>query len=80
MDVVRAQERSEAIRRQLSELDDRLQDDIDNITFSMGAEDEVLETINVKPKSTDIHLELFGLAWIPYRKDMTGGLHPDWSQ
>lgn len=80
MDVVRAQERAEAIRGQLSELDDRLQDDIDNFTFSMGAEDEVLETINVKPKSTDIHLELFGLAWIPYRKDMNGGLHPDWSQ
>ena len=79
MDVARAQERAEAVRLQLSELDDRLQEDIDAIEFSMDAEAEELEKISVKPKSTDITLEIFGLAWMPFRKNAGGGLSPDWN-
>jgi hypothetical protein len=78
MDVARAQERADAVRRQLSELDDRLQEDIDAIEFSIDAEAEELEKISVKPKSTDITLEIFGLAWMPFRKNAGGGLSPDW--
>jgi hypothetical protein len=78
MDVARAQERAEAVRLQLSELDERLQEDIDAIEFSMDAEAEKLEEISVKPKSTDITLEIFGLAWMPFRKNAGGGLGPDW--
>ena len=79
MDVARAQERAEAVRLQLSELDERLQEDIDAIAFSMDAEAEALEKISVKPKSTDITLEIFGLAWMPFRKNAGGGLSPDWN-
>jgi hypothetical protein len=78
MDVARAQERAEAVRLQLSELDERLQEDIDAIEFSMDAEAEELEKISVKPKSTDITLEIFGLTWMPFRKNVGGGLSPDW--
>jgi hypothetical protein len=78
MDVARAQERAEAVRLQLSELDGRLQADIDAITFSMDAGAEELEEISVKPKSTDITLEIFGLVWMPFRKNAGGGLSPDW--
>ena len=78
MDVARARERAEAVSRQLSELDESLQEDIDNITFSMDADAEELEEISVKPKSTDITLEIFGLAWMPFRKNAGGGLSPDW--
>jgi hypothetical protein len=78
MDVARAQERADAVRLQLSELDERLQADIDAIDFSMDAGDEELEEISVKPKSTDITLEIFGLAWMPFRKNAGGGLSPDW--
>jgi len=79
MDVARAQERAEAVRLQLSELDERLKEDIDAIGFSMDAETEKLEEISVKPKSTDITLEIFGLAWMPYRKNAGGGLSADWN-
>ena len=78
MDVARAQERAEAVRLQLSELEGRLQADIDAIAFSMDAGAEELEKISVKPKSTDITLEIFGLAWMPFRKNAGGGLSPDW--
>jgi hypothetical protein len=79
MDVARAQERAEAVRLQLSELDERLQEDIDAIAFSMNAQAEELEKISVNPKSTDITLEIFGLAWMPFRKNAGGGLSPDWN-
>ena len=79
MDVARAQERAEAVRLQLSELDERLKEDIDAIGVSMDAEAEKLEKISVKAKSTDITLEIFGLAWMPFRKNAGGGLSPDWS-
>ena len=78
MDVARAQERAEAVRRQLSELDERLQEDIDTIELSLDTEIEALEKITVKPKSTDITLEIFGQAWMPFRKDAGGGMSPDW--
>jgi hypothetical protein len=79
MDVARAQERAEAVRLQLSELDERLQEDIDAIGFSMDAQAEELEKISVNPKSTDITLEIFGLAWMPFRKNAGGGISPDWN-
>jgi hypothetical protein len=79
MDVARAQERAEAVRLQLSELDERLQEDIDAIGFSMDTQAEELEKISVNPKSTDITLEIFGLAWMPFRKNAGGGISPDWN-
>ncbi len=79
MDVTRAQERSAVIQAQLSELEVRMQEDIDKIEVSFDPQFEELEEISVKPKSTDITLEVFGLAWVPYRKNAGGRLGPDWS-
>ena len=78
MDIARAQERSAAIEAQLNELEMRMQDDIEKIEFSFDPAFEELEEITVKPKSRDITLEVFGLAWIPYRKNTAGQLGPDW--
>jgi hypothetical protein len=78
MDVVRAKERAEAIRLQITDLDERLQEDINTIEFSIDAETEPLDKISIKAKSSDISLKLFGLAWMPFRKDLGGGLSPDW--
>jgi hypothetical protein len=77
MDVARAQERAEAIRLQLTELDERLQDDIDRIELSLDTDIEVLEEISIQPKSTNITLEAFGLTWMPFRKNAGGGLSPE---
>ncbi|MBW2514599.1 MAG: ATP-binding protein, partial [Deltaproteobacteria bacterium] len=77
MDVARAQERAEAIRLQLTELDERLQDDIDRIELSLDTDIEQLEEISIPPKSTNITLEAFGLTWMPFRKNAGGGLSPE---
>jgi hypothetical protein len=78
MDVARAQEMAEAVKREMAELDERLQDDIDKLEASFDPSTEELEEVVVKAKSTDISLEVFGLTWMPYRKDASGRFSPDW--
>ena len=78
MDVDRAREKAAAIEAQLLDMEARMQEDIEKIEFSYDPEFEELEKIRVKPKAKDITLEVFGPAWIPFRKDAGGQLTPDW--
>ncbi len=77
-DVDRARERMEATRLELEELDARLQADIENIEANLNPENEDIQEIQIKPKSTDMTQEFFGLVWMPYRRDALGQLAPDW--
>jgi len=78
MDVTRAQETVAAVKHEMSELDERLQGDIDGLDATFDPADAELEEITVKAQSTNITLEVFGLIWLPYRKDAGGRLTPDW--
>ena len=78
MDIDRAKETLEATRLQLEELDQRLQDDIERIEADFVPEEESIQEVRVKPKSSDMTLEFFGLVWMPYRRDARGQLSPDW--
>jgi hypothetical protein len=78
MDVERARERAAAVRQQLEELDARLQADIDALDADLDPAAVALTTVMVKPKSADITLTLYGLGWLPYRRNAGGGLGPDW--
>ena len=79
MDVNRAQETMEATRLQLEELDQRLQEDIERIEMQYDPEDETIQEVLIKPKSSDMTLEFFGLVWMPYRRDAQGRLAQDWT-
>jgi hypothetical protein len=78
MDVNRAQETLEATRLQLEELDQRLQEDIERIEADFVPDEESIQEVAVKPKSSDMTLDFFGLVWMPYRRDAQGRLSPDW--
>jgi len=78
MDVARAQETANAVKQEMAELDQRLQSDIDDLEAGYDPAAEELEEVMVKPKSTDITLQAFGLTWMPYRKGSDGRLSPDW--
>jgi hypothetical protein len=78
MDVARAQEMAAAIKHEISELDERLQSDIDSLDATFDPASEELEEVSIKPQSKNITLEVFGLTWMPYRKDAGGRLTPDW--
>jgi hypothetical protein len=79
MDVARAKERAEAVGQQMAELEIRLQEDIEKLEMQFDPENEALEEIRIAPKLSDISVELFGLAWLPYRKTEQGRFLPDWS-
>jgi hypothetical protein len=78
MDVARAQETAVAVKHEMGELDERLQSDIDNLDATFDPAGEELEEVSIKPRSTNITLEVFGLTWMPYRKDAGGRMAPDW--
>jgi hypothetical protein len=80
MDVARAQETAAAVKHDMTELDERLQADIKSLEASFDPSTEELEEVMLNPKSTDITLAVFGLTWMPYRKDAGGRLSPDWQQ
>ena len=79
MDVERARERADAVRRQLADLEARLQEDIDRLHLAFDAEGDDLETIRIAPNLSDMVVDAFGLAWMPYRRNDQGHLVPDWS-
>jgi len=79
MDVARARERADAVRKKLADLDRQLQDDIDAIEMRTAPDAVVLEAIAVRPKRTDVTLDLFGLVWMPFHRSADGRLSPDWN-
>jgi hypothetical protein len=78
MDVERARETAEAISAQLAEMEARLSQDIADLEGQFDPATEDLREVLVKPKSSDITLEVFSLVWLPYRQDSFGRLAPDW--
>ena len=73
-DVVRAGETIAAYTAQLEGLAAQLQAELEGVAVTDM--DSPLETIQVKPKATDVSLQLIALAWVPYRKGSDGRLEP----
>jgi hypothetical protein len=72
-DVSAARETVEGVQEQLLELEQQLQSEL--AAVDSGA-DEQLEEVKIKPKTTDVNLELIALAWVPYTRDEKGRLTP----
>jgi hypothetical protein len=79
MDVARAQETMAAVNNKIADLEARLQNDIDKLDAAYNPASEPLDEVRVNPRSTDITLAIFGLLWLPYRREAGGRLMPDWS-
>jgi hypothetical protein len=79
-DVERAQQVADATRRELEELKSQFEQEVAKLDLDFDAQRETLEQIEVKPKSTEIHVHFVGLAWAPYYRDGKGRLLPAWRQ
>jgi hypothetical protein len=77
-DVERAQQTAEKVRAELAELNQRLEAEIDALDTAYDGQAEKLKEIPIRPKATDIHVPLIGLAWLPYRDIGDGRLAPAW--
>ena len=79
MDINRARQTLAATRLQLEELDRRFQEDVERTEAALDPESEPIGEVLVKPTTSDLTLEFFGLVWLPYRRDVRGQLAPDWA-
>ena len=77
-DVDRAEENVDALQQQLAALEAELQEEIQSLTAQWDVETIPLETLNVRPKKSNISTKLVCLAWIPYWTGTNGQQTPAW--
>jgi prefoldin subunit 5 len=77
-DVERATETVEAIKGQLANLQAEFETEMAELQEKIDPMTETLETLSLKPKKTDIQVQLTTLAWVPFWKDEQDNLTPAW--
>lgn len=77
-DVARARQTAEKVRADLQALNDALAAEIDALDTAYDAQAETLAEVQIRPKATDIHVPLIGLAWLPYQDGSEGRLQSAW--
>ena len=66
------------MRSDIAALNEKLEDEIAALDTAFDAQTEELDEIVVRAKSTDIHVAVTGLVWLPYTNDEDGRLKPAW--
>ncbi|MDH3265944.1 MAG: DUF87 domain-containing protein [Gammaproteobacteria bacterium] len=77
-DIKRAEESASNVKAEIEALSRDLEKEVAALETSFDAHSEKLEEIVVRAKSTDIHVPLIGLLWMPYQADEKGRLTPAW--
>ena len=77
-DVKRALETVQAIDSQIADLNAQFEADTAELESKIDPLTESLETISLKPKKTDIQVQLTTLTWMPYWKDEQDNISPAW--
>ncbi|MDH3589860.1 MAG: ATP-binding protein, partial [Gammaproteobacteria bacterium] len=77
-DVARAKQTAKKVHAELEALNEALAAEVDALDTAYDAQTEELTEIPIRPKATDIHVPLIGLAWMPYRDHGDGRLKGAW--
>ena len=77
-DVERAKQTANKVKADIAALSKELEEEVAKLDTSFDAQAEELDEITVRAKSTDIHVAVTGLAWLPYTADEKGRLRPAW--
>jgi hypothetical protein len=77
-DVGRAEETVEAVMAQQAELDAQFQTELKAMESSFDPANEPLETVQVRPKKSNITIESVTLAWTPYWRAADGTTTSAW--
>lgn len=75
-DVDRAADNVQELERQMTDLQNRLTEETEQIRTAIDPLTEELETFVLTPKKMDISVSLVALAWVPFWLDKKGGLTP----
>ena len=66
------------VKADIEALSRELKKEVATLETSFSAQAEELKEIVVRAKTTDIHVPLVGLAWMPFTADEGGRLKPAW--
>jgi predicted nucleic acid-binding Zn-ribbon protein len=77
-DIGRAQETVAEYQRQLDDLNAQFQEETNALEAKIDPASEQFEPVPIKPKKTDIVVQLVSLVWAPYRADVQGRIEPAW--
>jgi hypothetical protein len=77
-DVSRANDTVESVQQQLADLQAQFEAESTALAEKVDPLAEALDTVTVKPKKTDILVQLVSLAWAPYWQDEQGNNTPAW--
>lgn len=77
-DIQRAEETALAYKQQLEELSALFQQEVDALEAKHDLASEPVETVLIKPKKTDIYVQLVSLVWAPFLVDAEGTSGPAW--
>lgn len=77
-DIERAGENVEAFKQQLAELETDFTQEAEALAAQLQAKSETLETVTIRPKKSNIAVELLGLGWVPHWQQADGERTPAW--
>ena len=71
-DIGRAKESLEVLQQKLDDLEQEARDEIDEIKQSIRVDKMDLESLDIRPRKSDIEIRRLSLVWLPYRVDSSG--------
>jgi hypothetical protein len=77
-DVARAEETVQAVQQQLAELQAECDAEARTLADKMEQLAAEVDQVAVKPRKTDISVQLVSLVWMPHWQDEDGSLAPAW--
>jgi hypothetical protein len=72
-DVTQAKEAVEKLEEELRRMELELESEIDELAEKLDPLREALETLTLRPRRTDVRVELVGLGWLPYEGPASSG-------
>jgi hypothetical protein len=77
-DIGRAEESVEAVQQQMAELQAQFEREVAAVESALDPQTEIFEPVSIRPRKSDINLQVVALAWVPYWQASDGTLKPAW--
>jgi hypothetical protein len=78
-DVARAQDTRDALGRQMEDLQNQFQAELEAVEAKFDPVSEALDTVVIKPKKTNVAVGLVALLWVPFFQQADGTARPAWA-
>ena len=75
-DVERAKQKLQNLLSEMDELQEELKQEIESLKAEFESAVENLDTVQLKPKKSDITISLVALTWVPFWQDDRGAIVP----